>query len=138
MAGNQNSGRKAQTFKPEERMKVKVLTASGMSQIEIAEVIGCTAPTLRKHFKEELLLGSAHVKAEIVMARYHAAMSGNVSAQNKMIEMTGAAVPTIRAPEETPAKKKLGKKEQANQEANRPPEDPGWGSVLNIENQKPN
>lgn len=109
MPGNKNSGRKAYQPTDEEREKVRVLKAGGMSNEAIAEAIGISEPTLSKHFSSDLEIGAAKVTAEVLMARYRSAMGGNVSAQNKMLEQVGA----VRARDKrAPAPPKLGKKEQ--------------------------
>lgn len=91
MAGNKNSGR--HEFQPtdEDREKVRVLKAGGMSMEAIAEAVGISEPTLRKHFSSELDRATAKVRAEVLMARFRSAMGGNVSAQNKMLELVGAS-----------------------------------------------
>lgn len=110
MAGNKNSGRPEYSPDDDEREKVRVLKAGGMSNEAIAEAIGISEPTLRKHFPSELDRGTAKVKADLLMARYRSAMGGNVAAQNKMIEQVGAnQAQQRRAP---PAERKLGIKEQ--------------------------
>ena len=113
MAGNKNSGRPEFAPTDEDREKVGVLKAGGMSNEAIAEVIGISEPTLRKHFSLELDRATAKVRAELLMARFRSAMGGNVSAQNKMIEqVTAIDVQTRRAPEKQPKEPKLGKKEE--------------------------
>ena len=112
MSGNKNSGRPEFSPTDEEREKVRVLKAGGMSNEAIAEVIGISDTTLRKHFSAELDKATAKVRAELLMARYRSAMGGNVSAQNKMIEQVSAnAAQEKRAPKEVKPPK-LGKKEE--------------------------
>ena len=118
MAGNKNSGRSEFAPTDEDREKVRVLKAGGMSNVGIADVIGISEPTLRKHFSLELDRATAKVRAELLMARYRSAMGGNVSAQNKMIEQVAAIdAQNKRAPEKTEKKPKLGKKEELRQAA---------------------
>ncbi|MGV1913849.1 hypothetical protein [Agrobacterium vitis] len=113
MAGNKNSGRSEFEPTDEDREKVRVLKAGGMSNVGIADVVGISEPTLRKHFSSELDRATAKVRAELLMARYRSAMGGNVSAQNKMIEQVSAVdAQTKRAPEKAESKPKLGKKEE--------------------------
>ncbi|RVT80210.1 hypothetical protein EM858_04230 [Agrobacterium sp. CNPSo 2736] len=113
MAGNKNSGRSEFQPTDEDREKVRVLKACGMSNVGIADVIGVSEPTLRKHFSLELDRATAKVRAELLMARYRSAMGGNVSAQNKMIEQVAAVdAQAKRAPEKQEKKPKLGKKEE--------------------------
>nr|WP_278376612.1 AraC family transcriptional regulator [Brucella anthropi] len=113
MAGNKNSGRPEFAPTDEDREKVRVLKAGGMTNEAIAEVIGVSEPTLRKHFSYELDIATAKVRADLLMARYRAAMGGNVQAQNKMIEQVSAnAAQRKIAPEKEEKKPKLGKKEE--------------------------
>jgi DNA-binding CsgD family transcriptional regulator len=113
MAGNKNSGRPEFEPTDEEREKVRVLKAGAMSNEAIAEVIGISEPTLRKHFSSELDRATAKVRADLLMARYRSAMGGNVSAQNKMIEQVAAVdAQARRSPEKAEKPVKLGKKEE--------------------------
>lgn len=117
MAGNKNSGRPEYAATDEEREKVRVLKAGGMTNVAIAEAIGISEPTLRKHFSSELDRATAKVRAEMLMARYHAAKGGNVQAQNKMLELVGASAADSRLKERERAEPKLGKKEERQQAA---------------------
>ncbi|RDJ05271.1 hypothetical protein [Rhizobium grahamii] len=69
MAGNKTSGRPEYTPTDDEREKVRVLKASGMSQEAIAEAIGISVPTLAKHFTSELDRGTAKVKPDSTLAQ---------------------------------------------------------------------
>lgn len=127
MAGNQNSGRRAYKPSDEEREKVRVLKAGGMTNEAIATAIGLTIPTLTKHFSVELDCGTAKVRADLLMARYRSAMGGNVSAQTKMLELVGASAAGDKLKEREGASvasaasqaraPKLGKKEVQQQAA---------------------
>ena len=108
MAGNENSGRPPYAPTADEREKVRVLKAGGMSNEAIAECLSITPPTLRKHFHSELDRGSAKVRADVLMARYRAAIGGNVQAQNKLIEQMAAASAHDQV---LPKPERLGKKE---------------------------
>jgi len=113
MAGNKNSGRPEYAPTDDEREKVRVLKAGGMSNEAIAEAVGISEPTLRKHFSSELDRGTAKVRADLLMARYRSAMGGNVAAQNKMIEQVAASqAQEKRSPEKREKREKLGKKEE--------------------------
>ncbi|KFB10346.1 hypothetical protein [Nitratireductor basaltis] len=111
---SKRTGRGRPEFEPsdEQREKVRVLRASGMSQEEIAEALDISVPTLRKHFSFELKIGSAKVTADVLMARYRSAMGGNVSAQNKMLEQLGAATAEQKVKQRETKAPKLGKKEE--------------------------
>ena len=111
MAGNKNSGRPEYAPTDDEREKVRVLKAGGMSNEAIAEAVGISEPTLRKHFSSELDRGTAKVRADLLMARYRSAMGGNVAAQNKMIEQIAASQAQDRKSPK-PKAEKLGKKQE--------------------------
>lgn len=114
MAGNKNSGRPEYVPTDEEREKVRVLKAGGMSNEAVAEAIGISEPTLRKHFSSEIDRATAKVRADLLMARYRSAMGGNVAAQNKMIELvTAAGAQESRSPKA----EKLGKKAERQKAA---------------------
>lgn len=117
MAGNKNSGRPEFAPTDDDREKVRVLKAGGMSNEAIAEAIGISEPTLRKHFPSELDRGGAKVTADLLMARYRSAMGGNVSAQTKMLELVDASSPGAKVKAREVAAVKLGKKEVQQQAA---------------------
>lgn len=125
MAGNKNSGRRKYAPTDDEREKVRVLKAGGMTNEAIAEAIGISEPTLRLHFPSELDRGAAKVRADVLMARYRSAMGGNVSAQTKMLDLVAAVAAGEKlkgreAPEgaQTPARRvRLGKKAEQQQAA---------------------
>ena len=110
-----------------DRLKVRVLKAGGMSNEAIAEAIGISEPTLRKHYFLDIEVGAARVTAEIMMARYRAAMGGNVTAQNKLLEVIGT-VPSRRG--RAPREPALGKKEQAQADALDAHEGGGWSKLI--------
>lgn len=112
MAGNKNSGRREMEPTDEQREKVRVLKAGGMTNEAIAEAIGISEPTLRKHFASEMDLATAKVRAEMLMARYNAAKGGNVQAQNKMLELVGASAAEAKVKARESRAPALGKKEQ--------------------------
>jgi hypothetical protein len=127
MAGNKNSGRPQYAPTDEEREKVRVLKAGNMSIEAIAVAMGIAVHTLTKHFAADLEVGAAKITAEIMMARYNSAKGGNVTAQNKLLEVAGA----VRAQDRrAPAEPKPGKKEERQAAAEKvsgkfaPPEPP--------------
>lgn len=117
MAGNKNSGRRPFEPSEEDREKVRVLKAGGMSDDAVATAIGISAPTLRKHFAHELDVGTAKTRAELLLALHRSAMGGNVAAQKKALELvTAAAASDALKDRETPpvvssAAPRKGKKE---------------------------
>ena len=126
MAGNKNSGRRPYAPTEEDREKVRVLKAGGMSDDAVATALGISAPTLRKHFSYELDVGTAKTRAELLLALHRSAMGGNVAAQKKALELvTAAAAGDAIRGRETPSAAssggsrvpKLGKKEEQQQAA---------------------
>lgn len=120
-------GRPAFKATPALRQKVEQLISCGMTQDDVARAIGCSTPTLTKHFEEELTTGAAKKRAEVISMLYRNAKKGNVSAQKALEAMTRSVV----APEAgVGAGADLGKKQQQQAAAERvtgvfaPPEPP--------------
>ena len=116
-----------------QKRKVEQYVSAGMSQTDIARAIGCTEPTLQKHFAEELAIGAAKRRAECIDLLYRAARKGNVSAIKKLEEMTkvAALAEAQRNPKpEVPTK--LGKKQQAAEAATVAGEGSDWGDDLQV------
>lgn len=109
------------------REKVQVLRAQGMSKEAIAVALDISTETLTKHFSLELECAVAKKTADVMMARFRSAIGGSVPAQNKFLELAGAVPPQPKKPPRTP---KLGKKEQADVDAQAAPGDSDWGSIL--------
>jgi hypothetical protein len=64
----------------EQRRTVKALAAYGMKHEGIARLVSLRSPkTLRKHFREELILGEIEGVAEIAQTLYNMAKSGKDS-----------------------------------------------------------
>ena len=131
-------GRPAFKATPALREKVELLVASGMSQDNIAHVIGCSDVTLREYFHAELAHGAAKKRAEMIELLRKNAKRGNVTAQRTLATLFDqtVAAQTFTAPEaadEKPAKApKLGKKEAAAQEAESAGVGTAWGDDLHI------
>lgn len=132
------SGRPTFTATSTLRQKVAECASVGMSQDDIARAIGCSTPTLVKHFEEELTTGAAVKRAEVIGMLFKAARKGNVTAQKALDAkaQVAAAAQTMRDRESgasapPPAKEaKLGKKEEQKRAADQvqgkfaPPEGP--------------
>ena len=71
----------------EDRTLVKHLAAVGAPQDQIARKVGFRSPkTLRKHYREELDLGSMEANASVAGALYKKAMGGDTFAQKIWLE----------------------------------------------------
>jgi hypothetical protein len=62
------------------RAKVRSLSAVGLPQDDIAQIIGCAPKTLRLHYRHELDEGAADANAVVVEALLTQINRGNVSA----------------------------------------------------------
>lgn len=113
------------------REKVRVLKAGGMSDTAVASVIGISVPTLTKYYSFELEEGAAKVQADVLMARYRAAMGGNVTAQNKLIEQINMVPKRKPGRPAVEREEPVGKKDAANKAAQTAHEGTGWAELLN-------
>lgn len=112
------------------KREVEEMTSCGMSEDDIARAIGCSTPTLRVHFQEELLTGRSKRRREVIKLLFKSARGGNVTAQKKLEDMTAMAA-TIRPPEAPqPKVQKLGKKEQAIADAQNPDPNSTLGDLI--------
>lgn len=126
-------GRKRHRRLPQIAEKVAVLRASDLTVEEIAARVGLSEPTLRRYYFRELKSGPALAKSLIVEAMYAKAKAGNVSAARFIREEFSrgeTAVPVAREPKPQPATD-LGKKAQADLDAQTAHEGTGWGELLN-------
>jgi hypothetical protein len=100
-----------------------------MSHEEIALGLGVTRPTLEKHCQFELSIGAYAKRIEVLDAMQRTAKKGNVAAQKAYMQLTPrAAVPPPAAAE--PVAKPLGKKEQAQANAQTAQIGTEWADLL--------
>jgi hypothetical protein len=57
-------GRRAHRADPAQRRQVEAMSAYGIPEIDIAGVLGVDPKTLRKHYRDELLKGTAGQRAQ--------------------------------------------------------------------------
>jgi len=112
-----------------QRREVARLRMVGMEMIDISRVIGCSEPTLRKHFDDELSSGYAKRRAAVYEALEKNAIAGNVSAQKALITLFEKADALPPAPRQR-AVPKPGKKEIAQAEAQTAHETSDWGTLV--------
>lgn len=127
MTTKKGRGRPEYVPTDEDREKVQILRAQGMSKEAIASAVGIHHETLTKYFSVDMEVAVAKRTAEVMMARYRAAIGGNVSAQNKFLELAGALPPKATRSMKTPAK---GKKEVQAEEAAVGAAGTAWGDIL--------
>ena len=80
------------------REKVAIAVGGGMKHEEIAEALGISAPTLRKHFDAELSRVAHTKRLEALVALQKSAKKGNVSAIRAYLNL----VPTVTASADLP------------------------------------
>lgn len=124
-------GRPSFSKNKENQELVATLIAAGWSQARIARYIGCDEKTLRKHFSREIEAGADMVEGMALQVLVQKMRSGHVPSVNKLLEIIdekGRPAPPQKASE--PRADKIGKKAQANIDAQTPPEDSGWEGLL--------
>jgi hypothetical protein len=116
-------------FKPTlaQRKQVELLIGCGMTQDNIARVIGICKHTLEKHFPDELATGPAKAHAHALGLLKASAEKGNVSAQKKLVEITAGP-----ATGQAGAGQPMGKKQQLEQEAKTAGDGTPWGEYLSF------
>lgn len=74
-------GRRAHSPDPSERRQVEAMAAYGIPEPDIARVVGIDPKTLRKHYRDELDLGTTKANAQVAGFLFNSAKNGNVTAQ---------------------------------------------------------
>ena len=121
-------------YKPtkSDRKRVAVAIGGGMSVSEISIAMGMSDYLLKKHFHEEVAQGGLARRMDVLASMFAAAVKGNTSAQR-------AYLSTVPAQGEMPAPKekakaapvpKLGKKEQADAEAENASAGTDWADLI--------
>src|SRR6267142_1466777 len=77
------------------RDTVESLSGSGLPQRDIATLIGISAPTLRRHYAQELLVGSAKAKAKLSQTAWSMAF-GSPAEYNAQGQLVRAEMPRDR------------------------------------------
>lgn len=75
-----SKGRPAHEPGEKDRRFVEAMAGAGVPQSEIAAVLAVTAPTLRKHYREELQRGGAMVQAKLACHLFDIAVNGKDAA----------------------------------------------------------
>jgi hypothetical protein len=120
-------GRPAKEPTDAERKHVKGMASVGVSEINIAKIIGCDAKTLRKHFWTELENGHIEANAQVAAALFRKATSPDVNSAS-----VSAAVFWLKARagwKEAQAEEQ-GKKEHREAAARHAERGTSWESLL--------
>ncbi len=123
-------GRPSYKKDKENQSTVSVLRAAGWSQSRIARYLGCDEKTLRKHFSRELDFGADIVEAQCLEVLYAKMRQGHNKSANDLISRAekGHALPP--APPKAEKETKLGKKAQADLDAQTGHEGTEWAGLL--------
>lgn len=123
-------GRPSYAKTPENQRFVEVRVAAGWAPSAIADGMGIHEDTLRKHFSAELKMGAIRIEGMELDILLQKAREGHVPSIRELRERRERARPQPKPAGATrPAKPpKLGKKDQAIEDARRPA--PGWGELL--------
>jgi hypothetical protein len=138
---------------PEQRSTVETMTAYGARQDDIAAILGIDPKTLRKHFAEQIALGTVKANAKVAESLFKKAVGFHYKAQRAFMHKGKAVVvdyteyqppDTVSAifwlktragwseyspaPAERPVQ--LGKKEEADRAAQTAEEGTGWASLI--------
>ena len=74
-------GRRAHKPDPLQRRQVEAMAAYGIPEPDISRVVGIDPKTLRKHYRDELDLGTTKANAQVAGFLFNSAKNGNVTAQ---------------------------------------------------------
>ena len=131
---SESGGRPPHEPSPQTRAMVETFSAFGIPQDDIARVIGITAPTLREHYRDEIDLGLIKANAKVAQNLFTIACKqtreGLDAAKFWLRTRAGwseYAPPPSRSPD---SPESLGKKAQANLEAETAHEGTEWGGLL--------
>lgn len=112
--------------------KVEICAGAGMPHEEIAAALGISVSELVAEFEAELATGAYQRRMENLCALYKSAQDGSVNAQKAYAN--GAPQLMVPKPKEDDAKEakpaKLGKKEQAKEDAVTAAEGSDWADLL--------
>lgn len=118
------------------RKSVELMKADGWSDDRIAAQLGCSRPTLLKHFAHELEFGADKVRQEQLANLRRASRRGNVAAAKALLAradvLPGGVSRADRQPadDNAPRPPALGKKDQANLEAQNAAEGTSWANLI--------
>lgn len=133
--GKNVGGRPAHQPTEADRRQVEMMAGFGLTEVEIASVIGITAPTLRVHYRVELDVGHVKANAKVASNLFRQATKDDPKAVTAaMFWLRCRAGWSEYAPPPAPKEAKpepLGKKEAANLEAQSAESGTGWGELLN-------
>lgn len=129
MSKNSKAGRPPYKPTVADRRKVASAAGGGMSHEAIALALGICRNTLGKYFERELSIGAMEMRAKVLDAMVQTALKGNVAAQKAYLSMT-PALGAEHAETAESSSMKLGKKEQAQADAETAAVGTDWDSLI--------
>lgn len=134
-------GRNEHVATAENVSRVRQLVLAGFTREKIAEELGISRPTLRKHYlpdlKQARSTALSEMKAKMVAHLDKAAEAGNVAAMKELLrivreeELEDGVGATMPRPPAEPREEDVGKKEAANRAAQSAHENTEWKNLLN-------
>jgi hypothetical protein len=113
------------THEPTEkdRLTVETMASHGITEIDIARVIGISVPTLRKWYLDELETAWIKANSKVAQSLFDKAMGTGSGAVTACIFWLKCRARWV---EPAPAEGYVGKKEQLQRAAKAAGSDPGW------------
>lgn len=132
---SESGGRPPHEPTPQTRAMVETFSAFGIPQLDIARVIGISAPTLREHYREELDLGLIKANAKVAQNLFTIATKPTregLDAAKFWLRTRAGWSEYAPAPRPTTASEvePLGKKAQAEADAETAHEGTGWSDLV--------
>lgn len=112
----------------------EALAGFGIPQDKIAQVLRITKPTLELHYRAELDRGAASVEAQLVGNLLRLAKGTDGTALKAImftLQCRFGWTPYAPAPVDITPQERIGKKEQANIEAQTAHEESSWAQLVN-------
>ncbi|MDB5243799.1 MAG: hypothetical protein JWP57_4425 [Spirosoma sp.] len=79
MAAKLPVGRPQKAFTAKQREQAEALSGLGLPHRQIATILGCSEPTLRKHLEAELKSGEAKATARVAQTLFNKAVKGDTA-----------------------------------------------------------
>jgi hypothetical protein len=125
MTTNKKPGRPAYEPSARDREQVKMMSAMGIPDYDIAKVIGLSGPTMRKYFAQELEVGHIQANAQVAQSLFR-------QATDKEKPSVAAAIFWLkaRAGWSEAVKTEEGKKEQQERLSRTAEDGTSWNGLL--------
>jgi ParB-like chromosome segregation protein Spo0J len=123
-------GRKQLKFSDATRRRVEIAAGGGISQEQIALMLGISRTTLLKHFEHELGAGALARREEVLAAMYRAAKKGSTASARLYLTHTQGKFSEQEIEEQPVRPSPEGKKAQAQAAAKTAQHGTEWEDLL--------